>query len=127
MYWVSVGGKQTSPPPHSKHPLPAVVIPEKVVQLERERALKWSHMVRNWDRFVGTDRLHRRVNKGIPDSIRGEVWKHVLGLETVRLDRVYEPMKELGKKTSPDVAQIDIDVLRTFRDHIMYRERYGIK
>ena len=84
-------------------------------------------MVRNWERFVGTDRLHRRVNKGIPDSIRGEVWKHVLQLEKVRCDDVYEPMKELGRRTSPDVAQIDLDVKRTFREHIMYRERYGIK
>lgn len=84
-------------------------------------------MVRHWDRFVGTDRLHRRVNKGIPDSIRGEVWKHVLELDRIRHDDVYEPMRELGKRVSPDIAQIDIDVHRTFRDHIMYRERYGIK
>lgn len=110
-----------------KHPLPAAVIPEKVIQLERERALKWSHMVRNWDRFAGTERLHRRVNKGIPDSIRGEVWKHVLRLEHIRLDDVYSLMKELGRQVSPDIAQIDIDVLRTFRDHIMYKDRYGIK
>ncbi len=100
---------------------------EKQVQLERERALKWSHMVSNWDRFEGTDRLHRRVNKGIPNSIRGEVWKHVLQLDKVRCDDVYGPMKLLARQRSPDVAQIDIDVLRTFRDHIMYRERYGIK
>ena len=104
-----------------------MLIPEKIVQLDRERALKWSHMVRNWDRFEGTDRLHRRVNKGIPDSIRGEVWKHVLQLEKIRSDDIYEPMKQLARIMSPDVGQIDIDVLRTFRDHIMDRERYGIK
>ena len=28
---------------------------------------------------------------------------------------------------SPDIKQIDIDVLRTFRDNIMYKDRYGIK
>ena len=36
-------------------------------------------------------------------------------------------MKELGRRTSPDIKQIDIDVLRTFRDNIMYKDRYGIK
>ncbi len=36
-------------------------------------------------------------------------------------------MKELGRRVSPDIKQIDVDVLRTFRTHIMYRERYGIK
>jgi len=84
-------------------------------------------MVRNWPRFERTEKLHRRVNKGIPDSIRGEVWKHVLDLTNIRANGVYEPMLELGRLISPDVAQIDIDVLRTFREHIMYRERYGIK
>ena len=84
-------------------------------------------MVKNWSRFEHTEKLQRRVNKGIPDSIRGEVWKHVLDLEKVRSDGVYEPMKEMGRITSTDIGQIDIDVLRTFRNHIMYRERYGIK
>jgi hypothetical protein len=36
-------------------------------------------------------------------------------------------MKELGRRKSPDIKQIDVDVLRTFRNHVMYRERYGIK
>ncbi len=38
-----------------------------------------------------------------------------------------QTMKVLGRQISPDVKQIDIDVLRTFRNHIMYRDRYGIK
>ena len=96
-----------------------MVIPEKVAQLERERALKWNHMVQNWERFQGSERLRRRVNKGIPDSIRAEVWKHVLQLENIRSDDVYEPMRDLGRHASPDVGQIDLDVLRTFRDHII--------
>ena len=36
-------------------------------------------------------------------------------------------MRDLGRHTSPDIRQIDLDVLRTFRNHIMFRERYGIK
>ena len=40
---------------------------------------------------------------------------------------LFQAMRELGRRLSPDVRQIDIDVLRTFRNHIMYRERYGIK
>ena len=36
-------------------------------------------------------------------------------------------MRDLGRQSSPDIKQIDLDVLRTFRNHIMYRERYGIK
>ena len=40
---------------------------------------------------------------------------------------LFQRMKELGRRTSPDIKQIDIDVLRTFRDNIMYKDRYGIK
>ena len=36
-------------------------------------------------------------------------------------------MKELARQESPDIRQIDLDVNRTYRDHIMFRERYGIK
>ena len=38
-----------------------------------------------------------------------------------------QTMRELGRHVSPDIKQIDIDVLRTFRDSIMYKDRYGIK
>ena len=38
-----------------------------------------------------------------------------------------QAMKEVGRRASPDIKQIDIDVLRTFRDNIMYKDRYGIK
>ena len=47
-------------------------------------------MLTKWDKYWGTDKLHRRVNKGIPNSVRGEVWKHVLDIEGVKQDHVYE-------------------------------------
>lgn len=62
----------------------------QIVQIERERAVKWSKMLVKWDRYWGTDKLHRRVNKGIPDSVRGEVWKHVLNIDGVKQEVVYE-------------------------------------
>ncbi|PIK48259.1 putative USP6 N-terminal-like protein-like [Apostichopus japonicus] len=39
----------------------------------------------------------------------------------------YLKMKERARRLSPDIRQIDLDVNRTFRNHIMFRERYGIK
>lgn len=62
----------------------------QVVQIERERALKWSRMLLKWDKYWGTEKLHRRVNKGIPNSVRGSVWKHVLNIDGVKEDNVYE-------------------------------------
>ena len=39
----------------SKQKLPDVLVPAKVKELERERALKWGKMLRNWEKFQGTD------------------------------------------------------------------------
>jgi len=39
----------------SKQKLPDVLVPPKVKELERERALKWGKMLRNWEKFQGTD------------------------------------------------------------------------
>lgn len=101
--------------------------PDKLVQLERERAVKWGVMISKWHKFQNSDTLRRRVSKGIPNSVRGSVWKHVLDTDSIREEGVYSVMKELGRQTSPDIHQIDLDVLRTFRTHIMYRRRYDIK
>lgn len=39
----------------SKEKLPDVLIPPKVLELERERALKWGKMLRHWEKFQGSD------------------------------------------------------------------------
>ncbi|MBZ3878713.1 USP6 N-terminal-like protein [Sciurus carolinensis] len=36
-------------------------------------------------------------------------------------------LKHRARGCSPDIRQIDLDVNRTFRDHIMFRDRYGVK
>ena len=34
-------------------------------------------------------------------------------------------LRKMGRKHSPDIRQIDLDVNRTYRDHIMFRARYN--
>ncbi|RXM35846.1 USP6 N-terminal-like protein [Acipenser ruthenus] len=36
-------------------------------------------------------------------------------------------LKQRARVLSPDVRQIDLDVNRTYRDHIMFRDRYDVK
>ena len=36
-------------------------------------------------------------------------------------------MKRRAREWSPDIRQIDLDVNRTYRDHIMFRKRYDVK
>lgn len=62
----------------------------QVIQVERERSLKWGKMIQKWHKYVRTEKLHRRVNKGIPNSVRGSVWSHVLQIEVVKEEGIYE-------------------------------------
>ncbi|XP_014242865.1 USP6 N-terminal-like protein isoform X1 [Cimex lectularius] len=99
------------------------------IKIEREREKKWLKMLSQWNLVSGTEKLKRRVFKGIPNSLRGKAWMQILNLENLRKDQhgKYQEMRELAWKWSPDIRQIDLDVNRTYRDHIMFRERYNSK
>lgn len=114
-----------------KNPLPQQERDEKLLEIERERAKKWIKMLSNWKGYYvvdkSTEKLRRRVFKGIPDSLRGEAWKKMLNLEQVIQDGIYDKFLELALESSPDIRQIDLDVNRTYRDHIMFRDRFCVK
>lgn len=40
---------------------------------------------------------------------------------------VFQKMKQQARTFSTEIKQIDLDVNRTFRNHIMFRERFGVK
>ncbi|XP_064369267.1 USP6 N-terminal-like protein isoform X2 [Dromaius novaehollandiae] len=73
--------------------------------------------------------MYRRVYKGIPLQVRGQVWSLLLDVEKMKKENEgkYEKMKEQAKSFSSELKQIDLDVNRTFRNHIMFRDRYGVK
>ncbi|XP_065351297.1 USP6 N-terminal-like protein isoform X1 [Cloeon dipterum] len=97
------------------------------VQVEREK--KWNKMTNgsNWKSFRSSEKLRKRIFKGIPDSFRSRVWGLLLGLENIKQEQKgkYEEMRDLAHKWSPDIRQIDLDVNRTYRDHVDFRERYS--
>jgi len=73
------------------------------------------------------DKMVSRVYKGIPDSMRGFAWKLLLDIDRKKEEQRgrYKEMRSLARRFSPDIRQIDLDVNRTYRDHIDFRERYG--
>uniref|UniRef100_A0A8C5N470 USP6 N-terminal-like protein n=1 Tax=Leptobrachium leishanense TaxID=445787 RepID=A0A8C5N470_9ANUR len=102
---------------------------EKQKHLEIERVTKWLKMLKGWDKYKNSEKLHRRIYKGIPLQLRGEVWSLVLDIPKLKDERkdLYVILKQKARRLSPDIRQIDLDVNRTFRDHIMFRDRYGVK
>lgn len=73
--------------------------------------------------------LKNRIYKGIPDRLRGEVWKLLLGVDELKKQKptTYSEMKALARQESPDIRQIDLDINRTYRNHESFRHRYSIK
>ncbi|XP_018519609.1 USP6 N-terminal-like protein [Lates calcarifer] len=102
---------------------------EKQKQQEIERVEKWLKMVKNWDKYRNSEKLTKRVYKGIPLQLRGQAWALLLDIEKVRKDNdgKYEKMKQQARNFSTEIKQIDLDVNRTFRNHIMFMDRFGVK
>lgn len=59
---------------HDKR-LPSKVDPQeaKKLEIELERRKKWLKMLKNWDAPATKEKLHKRVYKGIPNSLRTQV------------------------------------------------------
>ncbi|NXK64519.1 US6NL protein, partial [Sylvietta virens] len=75
-------------------------------QQEIERVDKWLKMLKKWGKYRNSDKV-RRKRKSV--CLEGG------------------QMKEQAKSFSSEIKQIDLDVNRTFRNHIMFRDRYGVK
>uniref|UniRef100_G3RWM1 USP6 N-terminal-like protein n=1 Tax=Gorilla gorilla gorilla TaxID=9595 RepID=G3RWM1_GORGO len=102
---------------------------ERQKHLEIERTTKWLKMLKGWEKYKNTEKFHRRIYKGIPLQLRGEVWALLLEIPKMKEETrdLYSKLKHRARGCSPDIRQIDLDVNRTFRDHIMFRDRYGVK
>ncbi|XP_048829425.1 USP6 N-terminal-like protein [Brienomyrus brachyistius] len=101
----------------------------KQKQQEIERVEKWLKMVKKWDKYRNSEKMIRRVYKGIPLQLRGQAWSLLLDVEKMKNDNVgkYEKMKRQARTHSTEIKQIDLDVNRTFRNHIMFMDRFGVK
>ncbi|KAK2819773.1 hypothetical protein Q7C36_021419 [Tachysurus vachellii] len=105
------------------------LLEEKQKQLEVERVQKWLKMVRKWEKYKNSERMMKRVYKGIPLQLRGQAWNLLLDVEKVKKENEgkYERMIKQAKVYSTEIKQIDLDVNRTFRNHIMFMDRFGVK
>ncbi|XP_055694641.1 USP6 N-terminal-like protein [Lutzomyia longipalpis] len=114
-----------------KHTLPSRLdsgtTRRREIELEREK--KWLKMLRKLQRKDTVEKLRSRIFKGIPNKLRPEAWLKLLGVEDVmkKWPRVYREMLHRARLYSTEVRQIDSDVNRQFREHLIFRERYSVK
>ncbi|NXV76236.1 US6NL protein, partial [Atlantisia rogersi] len=79
---------------------------------EIERVDKWLKMLKKWGKYRNSDKVRRKRKSR---CLAGWRWC------------ILPQMKEQAKSFSSEIKQIDLDVNRTFRNHIMFRDRYGVK
>eukprot|EP01116_Phalansterium_solitarium_P001354 TRINITY_DN11155_c0_g1_i1.p1 TRINITY_DN11155_c0_g1~~TRINITY_DN11155_c0_g1_i1.p1 ORF type:complete len:702 (+),score=224.31 TRINITY_DN11155_c0_g1_i1:155-2260(+) len=112
-------------------------------KLEFKRADKWSYMFRKWREKQQKrlkqmrppprqpEKLRSRVYKGLPDRLRFDAWLAIAEVAAMRAEKK-DPLtgrpldfQVLCLKSTPHTSQIDLDVNRSARNHIMFVERYG--
>jgi hypothetical protein len=103
------------------------------VVLEYQRTEKWVVMLKHFDTFRQRHphQLKRRIRKGIPESLRGQVWMAISGAADKRRGKpdLYKELLDLGAKTHTEHTcaggTIDRDLSRTFPTHLLYSESGG--
>ncbi len=55
------------------------------VELQREK--KWCKMLQEWHKYENTEKLHKRIYKGIPNSLRGRVWAQLLNVPKLQQEQ----------------------------------------
>uniref|UniRef100_A0A5F9DM29 Rab-GAP TBC domain-containing protein n=1 Tax=Oryctolagus cuniculus TaxID=9986 RepID=A0A5F9DM29_RABIT len=95
---------------------------------EVRRIQKWIKMIKNHSKYRGSDKFQRRIYKGIPAQVRGKVWAVMLEVDKRKAQNAgkYAEMKELARLGATHFHHIDSAIAWTFRNHLMFRERYGM-
>ncbi|NWV17536.1 US6NL protein, partial [Origma solitaria] len=96
-------------------------------QQEIERVDKWLKMLKKWGKYRNSDKVRRKKKSECLEG-RIEMWAEMVS-DSCLLSALFpfQQMKEQAKSFSSEIKQIDLDVNRTFRNHIMFRDRYGVK
>ncbi|NXG20571.1 US6NL protein, partial [Grallaria varia] len=104
-------------------------------QQEIERVDKWLKMLKKWGKYRNSDKVRRKRKSMNVQSAKCLGQPHCLSLGFMQVAGIIVQnkkssslqMKEQAKSFSSEIKQIDLDVNRTFRNHIMFRDRYGVK
>ncbi|KFO63497.1 USP6 N-terminal-like, partial [Corvus brachyrhynchos] len=105
---------------------PSLTVHQK--QQEIERVDKWLKMLKKWGKYRNSDKVRRKRKRRSLEHclnllVSLQYFKAFLEISGLPV----EQMKEQAKCFSSEIKQIDLDVNRTFRNHIMFRDRYGVK
>jgi hypothetical protein len=93
------------------------------------RIEKWETMLRDWDTFLiqKSKKLKSRIRKGIPQSLRGQVWCKLAEIESVQQNypkNYFTHLQSLELQQNVE-CEIKNDIDRTFPNHIKFCNEGG--
>ncbi|KAJ3271186.1 USP6 N-terminal-like protein [Terramyces sp. JEL0728] len=95
-----------------------------VVAKDKERIKKWEKMKLNTSNLRENGKFCSRLEKGIPQQLRGKIWCRLLAPgENVYLPKIY---LTLSSQTSPHEENIKAGSSRVLRYHIKYAENNSL-
>ncbi|CAH8602047.1 unnamed protein product [Schistosoma guineensis] len=114
------------------------IVESKYRKNDIRRVDKWLKMISKWEEVDSlwhrmykngraSEKLTRRIFKGIPDRFRMTVWPLLLCVTDIKNKNkdIYAKMLKQALSSSGSLNQIDLDVNRTFRNTVYFRDRYG--
>lgn len=92
---------------------------------------KWAKMLTNFDDYYKNnfDKLKSRTRKGIPDSIRGLIWKYYAGVDKYKekFPTLYQDLLNNETNNNLELESVILkDIDRTFPKHTLFKDKYGL-
>lgn len=104
-------------------------ISEDARQLEEKLSIEWSLYLKDWEHAMQRSNgkeLKQKCELGIPDKVRGEVWKRFLGVAELSARQPYTYDLLSSGTARPEAAlQIDLDIKRSHMDHAFFTVHYS--
>ena len=105
----------------------------KLLSKENERLKKWLEIIPYFENYrkKNKKKLKRKIRKGIPDSLRGEIWLKICDIEKLKkgkenyYNELTSKIKESELIKIPDEDTIIKDMYRTFPGNLMFMNKLG--
>lgn len=101
---------------------------ESEKRAEEKLSIEWSQYIKDWDRAIQRNgkEIKEKCVLGIPDKVRGEVWKRFLNVNELleRQRHTYDLLSTVIARPE-EALQIDLDIKRSHMDHAFFTVHYS--
>ncbi len=104
---------------------PKPTVNKSVTTHKDDSEQSWLSSIKLLQKSKKDSKLKDRVRKGIPQSMRQKVWKALIPIQEYKEKYSENHFENMKSKFNEHARQIDLDINRCFREHIMFKERYG--